>query len=355
MKHVLLIDDSEDDRELVMDLLQGVNGGITVSAVGTGAEGLAQIATQAPDCVVIDFRLETESGFDVLDRVKSVMPYCPVIILTGQGSESAAAQSFKSGASDYLSKSHLTGGALRRAIENAMRRAELESAIAAQDDERKKFLSHLAHDLRAPLRNINNLCELLAEDVRSGESEDLARHIDLMLARTQRANDLIDALESYALVSQESSNEIVCLTDVVHAAKDNLDSVVLQTHARIETAPLPDIRGSKAQLILLFQNLIQNGLKYNDQEEPVIIIRPEVSRPGRILVRVEDNGLGIPKEHWKTVFEPFKRLWSKDRYEGSGLGLSSCQRIVERHGGQIWCTSAMGVGSQFFVDLPEAP
>jgi signal transduction histidine kinase len=133
----------------------------------------------------------------------------------------------------------------------------------------------------------------------------------------------------------------------------NLDSLLHSSGTVVTADPLPSVMGDAPQLSQLLQNLIENGTKYC--EEPVARIHIAAARAQDTwLFSVSDNGIGIPKEHFRKVFEPLKRLNGASKCEGTGLGLATCERIVERHGGRIWCESNEGQGTTFQFTLGAA-
>ena len=161
----------------------------------------------------------------------------------------------------------------------------------------------------------------------------------------KRATDLINTLESYALLDTKVTFSSVSLTDVAEAAKENISLSTSKQKATVVVSQLPTVTGHHAQLTQLFQNLIENGLKYNKSIQPTVTIEQEDS----VTVVISDNGIGISEKHWCTIFEPLKRLWGVDQYVGTGIGLATCKKVVDRHHGEIWCTSAEGKGSRFYV------
>lgn len=351
MTRLLIIDDSPEDRERLTEVASEA-GGFATHGFASGAEGLAHFEEQGADCVILDYQLETEDGLDVLAELKNRWPLTPVIMLTGHGNEEVAAKAIKAGAADYLIKQRLNETYLRAAVDKAISRAALETKLADQEIERRRFLNVLIHDLRAPLRNVRQFGELLAEGL---EHRDPAKVRDLLAAQaavTTRATDLIDTLESYALLDGEVSFRPVSLSETARAAKDNLATVILDRQAEVTVRDMPIVQGNDSQLTQLLQNLIGNGLKYNDSDQPQVMVECESGGARNVVVVVKDNGIGIPEKHLKAIFAPLKRLWGPNDYEGTGLGLAICQKIVERHEGTIWCTSAEGQGSAFHVRLP---
>lgn len=347
-RRILLVEDNDDDREYIADMICDPENKLEVRAVATGDEALSAFVEEKIDCTILDYRLEHEDGLTILTRIKHISPFHPVIMLTGQGNEEVAASSIKAGASDYLIKQRLTRPYLKTAIENAMSRTMLEAKVAEQETERRRFLNILVHDLRAPLRNVRALGEFATEEAADGNIIEMESLLATQHAIAQRANDLIDALEIYALLDGEVGFEPVPLDDIVNAARSNLELTTSAMEAEFHIDDLPIVNGHQPQLVQLFQNIIQNGLKYNHSPQPKLWF--EWKTPDTITVR--DNGIGIPERFQKTIFSPLKRLWHSEEYEGTGLGLATCKKIVERHGGEIWCTSEEGVGTEFHIRLP---
>ena len=347
MKTILLVEDNVDDRMYIAEMIRDASASTDVHAVGTGEEAMEFFQHHKPHCSIVDYRLEAEDGLTILKEMKSLSPYHPVIMMTGQGNEQLAATSIKEGATDYLIKQNLTEAFLKTIIDNAIRRSSLEERVAEQEDDRRKFLSILVHDLRAPLRNIELLSDVAIQDASSGDLDALAEILERQSSLARRANNLISTLETYALLDGSVLFSDVSLNKSIEAAKENLDGYIHEQQALVVIGQLPVVTGHHVQLTQLFQNLIQNGLKYNESTQPTVTIEQVDS----ITVVVSDNGIGVPEKHRSTIFEPLNRLWSADEYEGSGIGLATCKKIVARHQGEIWCTSKEGGGSNFYVRL----
>ena len=348
MRNVLLVEDNPDDRLHIAGMIRDACLNIDVHAVDTGEEAIQYFKEHEPHCSIVDYRLEVEDGLDILKEMKEISPCLPVIMMTGQGDEDLAATSIKEGAADYLIKQNLTELHLKSSIENAISRSLLEKKIAEQDDERKNFLNILVHDLRAPLRYIQHLSENAIEDAANGEYDEMTKALKTQNKMAERASNFISTLESYALLDGDVTYNKVSLVKIVEQAKENLEGSISEKHGQVVIGQLPVVTAHEPQLIQLFQNLIQNGLKYNESTQPTITI--EQKDNGIVVVR--DNGIGIPEIQLERVFDPLKRLWSMEKYEGTGLGLATCQKIMARHKGKIWCTSTEGCGSEFHVRFP---
>jgi len=346
VKKILLIEDNDDDRMQIAQMIRNSGNNIDVHAVATGEEAMCYFKEHSPHCSIVDYRLEVEDGLVILAEMKQLSPYHPVIMMTGQGNEELGATSIKQGATDYLVKQRLTEPFLKNVIDNAITRSILEEKVAEQEDDRRQFLGILVHDLRAPLRNIQQLGDIAIEEASKGDLKEMTDVLYSQKKLAKRAADLVNTLESYALLDAQVSFSSVSLKEAAEEAKDNINLHISKQQATVIVGQLPTVTGHHVQITQLFQNLIQNGLKYNENTQPTVTIKQE----DNVTVVVSDNGIGIPAKHWITIFEPLKRLWGVDnKYEGTGIGLATCKKIVERHNGEIWCTSREGEGSQFYV------
>ena len=352
LMRVLLVEDNADDREQITDLIHQTCDSVSTDAVATGEQAIALVQSNDMDCIILDYRLETEDGLDVMRRIKERCPFCPVIILTGQGNEALAATSIKSGAADYLVKNDMSTEHLKKTIDNAISRAALEQKVVEQEQEREQFLRTLVHDLRAPLRLINLLGTAALAETDSGNLDDAKELVQLQSTTAKRATALINTLEAYTLLDGKVEFTSVSLSDVAHHAYNNLITEITAREAQVTISALPSIIGNEAQLIQLFQNLLQNGLKYNTSKPPTIAIRAQNDHAQMVGITITDNGIGIEKKSQKKIFAPLKRLHATSEYEGTGLGLSICQKIVRRHEGKIWCTSTLNKGSTFHLTFP---
>ena len=349
--HVLIIDDSEDDRDLYQRLLRSEIDVINLAE--DGEEGLALYRERPADCVLLDFNMPGDNGLTVLKRLKSLDPHLAVVMMTSEGSQDIAVAAMKAGALDYVVKDTITATVLERAVSNATEKAQLVRTLALQREEQTNFIRVLVHDIRAPLRGLTSFAEILNEDINAGVYEDVAEHLEMIKTSAMRMNALVDTLAHYALLDRNITFEMVSMDEVMAEVLDHLQMTIEERGAHLDIGDLPTLTGHRPQLVQLFQNLIGNGIKYNQSPEPTIkVIVDQKGEEWRFAI--EDNGIGIPDDKQKMVFEPFQRLWSQDAYEGTGLGLAICRKIVERHDGRIWCESEEGRGSCFLFNLPAS-
>ena len=237
------------------------------------------------------------------------------------------------------------------AIEDITERKRLEDELLRSNEDLQRFAYVAAHDLRSPLNSALNISQLLAQRLQgkldAKESEMLARAV----ASLQRLGALMqDILTFSAINSAPRQLTAVPLEESVQVALANLQSAIQANHAEITVTDLPSARGDRTQLTLVMQNLISNAIKYRGTDAPRI--RIEAAREGdHWRVSVSDNGQGVEAKYATRIFEPFKRLHGTD-IPGSGIGLATCKRIVERLGGRIWVESTPGEGYTFNFTLP---
>jgi len=244
-------------------------------------------------------------------------------------------------------------------IDDQMRDADnlkrANDALRATNADLEQFAYAASHDLQEPLRMVSLYTQLLREDY-GGKIDDTGRsYIDLAVTGAQRMERLLQDLLSYSRVAAEPPSGETHVSDAneaLHSALENLQNLIQSTQASIRAAMLPRVCMPAVHLVQLFQNLVGNALKYHSDQTPTVIIATE-KKHDMIEFSIRDNGIGIDKQYLGQIFGVFKRLHGRE-YEGTGIGLALCQRIVERNGGRIWVESDAS-GSTFFFTVPAAP
>jgi PAS domain S-box-containing protein len=223
--------------------------------------------------------------------------------------------------------------------------------------ELQDFVYIASHDLREPLRKISSFGTLLQDSLKGKLDEDQQENLEFMIDGARRMQDMIDALLTYSrLTTKAKPPEWVDLNKVIEDLKKlELATILDETPGVINVPkPLPSVQADPSQIHQLFQNLIGNGLKFHSEGiSPEISIRAHEVENNMIRIEVEDNGIGIDEKYHSQLFTMFKRLHSRHQYEGTGIGLASCRKIVERHGGSIGVNSILGKGSTFWFMLPR--
>jgi len=234
---------------------------------------------------------------------------------------------------------------------------ELENIVASRtvelqhtNEDLRQFSYVASHDLKEPLRMVSSFLGLIEKRLNGKVKEDqeLKEFINYAVDGTQRMDVLINDLLSYSRVNtHQKPFEKVNLKEVLDVAKINLKVYIEENNAIINAKKLPTVKADLNQMIQLFQNLISNAIKYRSKDTiPVINISSD-RVDGKVRVSITDNGIGIAPEYHERIFQVFQRLHSRAEYEGTGVGLAICKRIVDRHGGAITIDSVKGEGSTF--------
>lgn len=218
--------------------------------------------------------------------------------------------------------------------------------------ELEDFAYVASHDLQEPLRMITNYLQLLERRRGAELGEDGKEFMHYAVDGAVRMRQLIDDLLLYSRVGTQGKEFVrVPMGRAVEAALTNLQVAIASGDAEVVIDELPEVHADPDQLVQLFQNLIGNAIKFRGDEPPRVKVSAE-REDGEWVFSVADNGIGIGPEHADRVFTIFQRLHTRERYEGTGIGLAVCKRIAERHGGQIWVESEEGAGATFCFTLP---
>lgn len=248
---------------------------------------------------------------------------------------------------------------VRLAVElDERRRAELMLTQYTEDLKRsntelEQFAYVASHDLQEPLRMVASFTQLLSRRYRGKLDPEADEFIDFAVDGATRMQSLINDLLSYSRVGSRGKpfRPVNCAV-VFSQALANLETAVEETHAVVTHDPLPVVSGDAGQLVQLFQNLMANAIKFRGPDLPQIHVTANHTN-GDWTFAIQDNGIGIPAEHFDRIFSIFQRLHRRSDYAGTGIGLAICKKIVERHGGRIWVESKLGQGSTFYFTLPE--
>ena len=232
---------------------------------------------------------------------------------------------------------------------------DVNSELARSNAELEQFASVASHDLQEPLRIVSSYTSLLAEDLGDSLDDTARRHLDFAHDAAVRMHQLVNDLLQYSRVGRgvDLSRQRVDCDQLVETAKMDLHEAIAAAGATVTHDPLPTVIGMPTELRQLFTNLLGNAVKFRG-DEPVQV-HVGAARDGSMWrFSVADNGIGIDPAQAERIFEVFKRLHSRGRYPGTGIGLAICKKVVEHHGGRIWVESQPGLGATFRFTLPAA-
>jgi signal transduction histidine kinase len=231
--------------------------------------------------------------------------------------------------------------------------SQTHEALVQRNLDLQQFAFVASHDLRSPLRSVKGYLTLLQARHASGLSAKGQDLIERATAALGQMNQLTEDLLSYARLDAPAQPPApVDCREVLAQSLSLLDATIAETGAQITVEDLPTVIGQRGQLTELFQNLVGNAMKYCRGDAPRIRVSAQRGAAEWIF-EVADNGIGIEPQHLTRIFEVFKRLHTAQEYEGNGIGLAICQRIVVRHGGRIWVQSEPGQGSRFYFSIPD--
>lgn len=239
----------------------------------------------------------------------------------------------------------------RKSREEQMNR--LTEELQRSNTDLQQFAYVASHDLREPLRAINGFMELLRQRYKDKLDEKANEYINYAANGAKRMDDLLTGLLAYSRVQTKGRPQVsISATAALSAAVTNLQRSFAESNAAVTSDTLPSIKADGMQFVQLFQNLIQNAIKFKNDQRPEIHIGCRRNE-NHWLFSVRDNGIGIDPQNCERIFEIFRQLHPRDKYPGFGVGLAICKRIVERHGGKIWVESQLGKGATFYFTIPD--
>jgi len=225
--------------------------------------------------------------------------------------------------------------------------------LERNNHELEEFNYVASHDLREPLRTITSYCDLLIEDIGPEMNQMVKEDIKFITDATTRMNILIqDLLQLSRAGRVEFERQNIDLNELVSTVLKDLELIIKESNTTIKFSNLPEIMGDATQIGRVFQNLLTNAIKFRSANDPIIIIS-SIEKTNYYEISVEDNGIGIDKQYYQQIFSAFKRLHSREEYDGTGIGLAICKKIIERHNGTIWIDSELGKGSRFFINFKK--
>jgi two-component system, NtrC family, sensor kinase len=387
-KRILAVDDSPTYLEALAELLR--NEGYDVVLAHSGEEALEMLAIQSVDCILLDLQMPGLGGTETCRRVKSspLGRDLPLIMLTAREDRGSMLDGLSAGADDYIPKSaafevleaRVRAQIRRKQFEDEHRRvreellrsemeaaesrasralAETKSALAEElarkNKELEAFSYSISHDLRAPLRSIDGFSQALLEDygdVVDARGQDYLRRVR---AAAQRMAELIEDLLG---LSRLGRTELVrSRVDLAAIGRAVFEEVRRKDPQRAGSFTAADnlIADADPRLVqVVLENLIGNAWKFTARTAAAQITLGSVRRDGALAYYVRDNGAGFDMHYAGKLFTPFQRLHSDADFPGTGIGLATVHRIVDRHGGRVWAEGEVGLGATIYFTLPSA-
>jgi PAS domain S-box-containing protein len=229
---------------------------------------------------------------------------------------------------------------------------KLNEELLRSNKELERFAYVASHDLQEPLRMVSSFTQLLEKQYGDKLDKNAQDYIKFAVDGAKRMHDLINGLLEYSRVHTRGKEfSRVKMKNVVQRVMMYFENQLKEKNLKLTFGDLPDLIADEEQMIQLIQNLLSNSIKFSENNKK-IHIGSEIKKDMYIF-KVKDEGIGIEEQYFGKIFEIFRRLMPKDEYEGTGIGLAICKRIVERHSGEIWLESKLGEGSTFIFSLPK--
>jgi two-component system NtrC family sensor kinase len=384
---VLAVDDSLTFLHAVADMLG--DQGYDVVLAHSGEEALELLTIQSVDCILLDLMMPGLSGHETCRRIKaaSTTRDVPLIMLTSLDDRDAMIEALGVGADDFVPKTgefevlaariraqlrrkqfeeenrrireellhkEIEATQARAAIELAQTRAALIGELERRNQELEAFSYSVSHDLRAPLRSIDGFSRVLMEDCgdRLDETgEDCLRRIR---GAAQRMAELIDDLMQLSRVNlAELSRSDVDLSELVRIITDGLARSEPDRHVVVDIKEGVVARADSRLIRAALENLLGNAWKFTAKVQTPVVEFSAEPGDGGMVYRIRDNGAGFDMGQAQRLFKPFQRLHTDDSFPGTGIGLATVRRVVDRHGGAVWAESAVGAGATFRFTIPS--
>ncbi len=223
--------------------------------------------------------------------------------------------------------------------------------LKRKNKEIEQFAYAASHDLQEPLRSISNFSTLLAKKLEHNSSQEINSYMSRISGAANRMSSLIFDLLEYSRIGKDMAKSTTNCENLLKEVLSDLTVIIQESGATIHISQLPVINCYDIKSV--FQNLILNAIKFKKHDTPPIITISASETENAHVFRVEDNGIGIEKQYYNRIFIIFQRLHTRVEYDGTGIGLSQCKKIVELHGGEIWVESEFGIGSTFYFTIPK--
>lgn len=350
---ILLIDDTPEHIEAAVSVFSKNNYRVRIATKGLAALKLLQ--QYPPDIILLDIYMPEMDGFEICRWIKNNPEFnsIPIIFLTSSNDEESIRQGFELGAQDYVVKPFNHSELLARVNTHIKLKRQAQSLIEA-NRELDSFCYSISHDLKAPLLSLSKLTEYFAADYQDkldDDGHDLLVHIQ---DKSAEVLGIIDHLLEFSkMCEMQLQSENIQLgnlfLDVYH------DLMRLQPQRRVEfnVDHLPNIYGDPVMIKLLVLNILSNALKYTSNNDNVVIEVACFDNENEYIFSVKDNGVGFDMRYSSRLFKVFQRLHAQSEFEGSGVGLAICQRILKRHNGRAWMTGEVDKGAIFYFSLPK--
>ncbi|AFZ36465.1 response regulator receiver sensor signal transduction histidine kinase [Stanieria cyanosphaera PCC 7437] len=391
---ILLVDDDEVDRIAVKRALNKTPLKVDLTEADASKSAIANLVEQSFAVILLDYRLPDCNGLELISQIKQLKIDTPFIVLTGQGDEEIAVEIMKAGASDYLAKSKIEPTNLAKSIKNAIRLYQAEKAVAVANRQlrltnelllqknkeleqqqqqiqlknlelqeaynlKSQFLATMSHELRTPMNAIMGFSQLLLRQYPDPLTKTQQDIVERIFNNSQNLLNMINEMLDFSKIEAgklELSFQEFDLVQLVTLTVEELRSLAIQqkidlkTHIDLSNQIVYQDKNSIKRILI---NLISNAIKFTEHGEVQVTIIEIDS--DKLVIAVEDTGIGIAPENLKAIFQAFRQIDQTftRKYSGTGLGLAITDSLVKMIRGTISVKSQLGKGSIFKVEIPR--
>lgn len=374
--NILIVDDVPANLQVLGDILEGE--GYKVRPVLNGPMALQVAEKEKPDLILLDIMMPGMNGFQVCHHLKENpnLRMVPVIFISALNDTEDIVIALSEGGEDYIPKpfkaeevkarvathlklykqskelQELNKNLEERVLERTLQQELTNKKLSFHLKELEQFTFVTSHDLQEPLLTLTNFTQLLKEEYAEKLDETGNKYVEFIYNSSVRMQTLVKGLLDYTLLGNERIISMFDCRKVVNDVVSDLDELIMASRARITCHQLPRLYACESEMRLLFQHLLHNAVKFCKKDvDPAIEISAE-NQGAEWLFSVEDNGIGIEDKFKEKIFVIFKRLHKREDFQGTGIGLAHCKKIVELHGGVIWAESNKHGGSTFKFTIP---
>jgi two-component system, sensor histidine kinase and response regulator len=386
---ILIVDDRPDGLLTLEAVLKGPRYRLTQAS--SGREAVLRARERPYAVILLDVQMPGMDGFEAARRIRQIESArtIPIIFVTAINKDIGHVyEGYDSGAVDYifkpfdprvlsakvsvfvelfrqtqklerqseklreLDRARFAEQLLERERANVRALEEKKLALERSNHDLEQFAYVASHDLQEPLRKVTTFMDLLKSRYTSLLPEEAQKFVGFAVDGATRMHDLIQGLLAYSRVDKGINKSLIDSGSLLLDVYNDLAHLIRDNDARVEWEKLPVVNADPTQLRQVFQNLIGNAIKFRNEESPRVRVSATES-PTEWIFSIADNGIGIEPEYADRIFLIFQRLHPQGRYPGSGIGLSICKKIIERHNGRIWFDSSAGKGATFHFTLAK--
>ncbi len=346
---ILIVDDQPDNSDTIMQYLNESGERYKFLQAMNGKMACKVAEKRVPDLIILDWEMPEMNGYDALVSIKNspVTTGIPVIMATGRSSGADLDKALSAGAADYIRKPIEKQELLAR-VRTCLQLSKFVREIKLKNAELRAYDHMVSHDLRGPIGSMYQWTELLQLNMEGNTLEENQEAIQNIRDQCKRAIDLINGILEFASAEKELEFETnIDLQKILNEAVEAHHDTVTTKNAKIEIRDLPTIeKGISVKIYQLFYNLIGNALKFQKEDKTPVI---DIYGNGDKEIVVEDNGIGFEQSKAEEIFKPLNRLTNS--FDGYGIGLGTCKRIVDIHDWNIRAESELNQGTKFIISI----